>query len=538
MPKGREGSRIKIFQGRVQVIRGKVFNRCVPHQIDENDLPSTYANHPVTLEHGQQSFPIGYFSDGVPHTKTDSFIAHYWSNPVTSRRYLICAVRKKDLCQCGCKGWCTFTGILRVIVWSMNALACGRHPEFDHNGDPFKDDLRWANRGFQIAQGTCGALCEYRGDLLEMVSLLGFKRWQTPTTPCMCCRTTRDDMFNYPVTMDRCSWAPRDQADYNRSVTECMTQRMIANPDQLARLVAIMDHDEVAGGFALQQPFPELNMRKGHRLIEDAVVRDVERILELDTPVMLSLFDSKSDVGLNLLCPLFLTLGFGVDCIHLDGMHIADLGVAQYLIGMVFYLLVKNNHAQSTGSRDERRLADNMRHLRRRLKVYYRVRMVGKKNMSRIQHLSWNQTDGDHPRLKAKAAQTRQLMPLLPILCRENRRYLGDKGVFFCNSRAMRSPKCTTSCTESDAGSCPALHTTPFARQLCNFSGAGSCSAGMKYKRFHMMFELIRRAKVHGNPARYWCYPDEGENRVMGIIAKALHHGPTFYTSFLERVLM
>eukprot|EP00959_Pyramimonas_sp_CCMP1952_P090131 1886784-Pyramimonas_sp.AAC.1 len=31
----------------------------------------------------------GIFSDAVPHTKTDGFFAHYWSNTLTGRRYLI-----------------------------------------------------------------------------------------------------------------------------------------------------------------------------------------------------------------------------------------------------------------------------------------------------------------------------------------------------------------------------------------------------------------------------------------------------------------
>eukprot|EP00959_Pyramimonas_sp_CCMP1952_P367050 7687876-Pyramimonas_sp.AAC.1 len=250
----------------------------------------------------------------------------------------------------------------------MNALARGRHPEYDHNGEPFKNELRWARRGFLIAQGTCGALCEYRADLLEMCSLLGFKRWQNPTTPCLCCRTTRDDMFNWPLTMNRCRWEPRDQADYTRSVLESLTQRMVANRDQMRRLVAKMDHDQAAGGFALQEHFPELNLKKGHRLVETDAVQDIDALMELDTPVLLTFFDSKSDVGINLVCPLFRIVGFGVECIHLDGMHILDLGVAQYAVGMVLYLLVVNNFAQSARTVKDDREAANMRHLRRRLK--------------------------------------------------------------------------------------------------------------------------------------------------------------------------
>jgi hypothetical protein len=40
---------------------------------DPSMLPPTYHQHPVTQAKGQLSVPIGYFSDAVPHTKSDSF---------------------------------------------------------------------------------------------------------------------------------------------------------------------------------------------------------------------------------------------------------------------------------------------------------------------------------------------------------------------------------------------------------------------------------------------------------------------------------
>jgi hypothetical protein len=51
-----------------------------------NLFPPRYWSHPVTLTTGQaKTVPIGYFSDGVPHTKKDSFLAFYWSNLLTGR---------------------------------------------------------------------------------------------------------------------------------------------------------------------------------------------------------------------------------------------------------------------------------------------------------------------------------------------------------------------------------------------------------------------------------------------------------------------
>ena len=73
------------------------------------DLPPSFFAHDVYIANGDKTCPIGYFSDAVPHTKRDSFFAFYWNNMLegVSKRHLICALRKADLCQCGCNGFCT-----------------------------------------------------------------------------------------------------------------------------------------------------------------------------------------------------------------------------------------------------------------------------------------------------------------------------------------------------------------------------------------------------------------------------------------------
>lgn len=111
-------------------------------KFDPSMYPPRYREHAVVKAKGDLAVPVGYFSDGVPHTKKDSFIAHYWSNTLTGQRYMICSIRKSDLCRCGCKGFCTIGRLQRIIAWSFNVLADGRYPRFDYNGQPFADELR------------------------------------------------------------------------------------------------------------------------------------------------------------------------------------------------------------------------------------------------------------------------------------------------------------------------------------------------------------------------------------------------------------
>eukprot|EP00969_Alexandrium_andersonii_P300533 13286691-Alexandrium_andersonii.AAC.1 len=93
--------------------------------LDDPYLPEAYRDHAVTTGKGSKACPVGLFSDGVPFTNTDSFIAFYWSNMLTGGRYLICSLRKSDLCQCGCRGFCALGSVQRVIAWSFQCLALG-----------------------------------------------------------------------------------------------------------------------------------------------------------------------------------------------------------------------------------------------------------------------------------------------------------------------------------------------------------------------------------------------------------------------------
>jgi hypothetical protein len=52
-----------------------------------------------------------------------------------------------------------------------------------------------------------------------------------------------------------------------------------------------------------------------------------------------------------------------------------------------------------------------------------------------------------------------------------------------------------------------------------------------------MCWHIVERIPEHGNPRFYWTYPDEGQNRIMGNVAKSLHGGATFYVTFLQKVL-
>ena len=212
-------------------------------------VPPSYSRHPVALAKADMACPVGLFSDGVPHTKKDSFIAWYWSNLLTGKRTLICALRKKDLCDCSCRGLCTIGAIQRIIAWSFDLLAEGVHPACRHDQTPFSDDRQASCAGHALAGGYCGVLVEMCADLLEFWQACGFKNWRSSTHPCFCCMCDRDQLWEFPPSVAASEWPLRDEEVYKQQMDLALVKREIASRDLLHALIAALSFDTRKDGW-------------------------------------------------------------------------------------------------------------------------------------------------------------------------------------------------------------------------------------------------------------------------------------------------
>lgn len=544
--------------------------------MDPTTLPATYVSHPVTEDKGLLSCPITLYSDGVPYSKGDTFICYYWSthcDPHT--RHLICIIKKSDLCDCGCNGWCTTGAIQRILAWSFKCLSSGVYPEFDHRRRPFADEVRAARRGFPLAAGICGALCEYRADLLEMQQSLGFKNWANVEHPCFCCRTRKVEMFEFDRTVEATRWRERDDSTWRAEVAASMTRRKLGAHQRglLKQLLRVCEFDANRGGLVLTEDFPPLQLHCGHRLIENEYVDDIHDVASIELPAFLDFFDTTRVAQLNMISPLFSIPGFGVDSLHLDAMHILDLGATQYIAGSTLTALVENNFARSTKARglkhelpfpttkktdtggggtgegkrlfvgpspaliDDRRL-ENIFHLRRRFKMFYKMRRLNnRKQLSCIMKLKLKQLSNRAiaPRLLAKAAQTRNLLPLLEQLCSENPDFLGRNGEYL--TRSVKHMNAAHAIMKREPRNMSAAGLQGLQHSMARYLRAWRIYGGHHVFKHHSAWDLVRRAKRQGNPMYYWTYADEQMNRLMGTVAKSLHAGSTFYITFLGKIL-
>ena len=102
----------------------------------QNNLSPKYWSHKVVLDNPSASvLRLPTYADGAPCSHDVSDIGFGVVNTLTQGRYLVAAIRKKLLCQCGCRGWCTLFPLFEMLGWSCSAMAEGMHPPGRHDGN-------------------------------------------------------------------------------------------------------------------------------------------------------------------------------------------------------------------------------------------------------------------------------------------------------------------------------------------------------------------------------------------------------------------
>ena len=125
-------------------------------------------------------FPVSVYADGVQCTKqhgagkSDSLIAFTCTNLAVGKRHLLAVVSKRELCSCGCSGWCTLHEIFRFITHCLAAAAQGQRPSLDMHGFPW---LAVSDEGIQAKHSPDFAArfvpVEVKAGWAEMLVCLG-----------------------------------------------------------------------------------------------------------------------------------------------------------------------------------------------------------------------------------------------------------------------------------------------------------------------------------------------------------------------------
>ena len=210
----------------------------------EGGLPPCYYDHPVVeaADPGEVVLPIATYIDAVPYSHTDGVIGWWVINLLDSRHYLCMVSRKRNMCQCGCKGWCTLYTYFRMFAWFLRALASGVHPGESVLG-PFEDNdkIRIQNSGKPL--GFKAACLYFKGDWAELGTTAGFPSWMDGFRPCFGCNAPLENLHDPQSSMHALTWLVNSEQDYFSACSRCEKIVTLRNKQDVDAIVSILRYD-------------------------------------------------------------------------------------------------------------------------------------------------------------------------------------------------------------------------------------------------------------------------------------------------------
>lgn len=346
--------------------------------VQRGDLPECYMQHPVAQQSGYTAIPLSIFIDGVPYSKNDGVIGFWLANELTSSRYLLAAARKRILCECGCRGWCSMYRLFVWLRWSLECLAAGTFPTSRHDGEPWRasDEAR-ANRGGQPL-GVQGCVIFLKGDWAEMTTTMGFPAWSSSMRPCFLCNATPARMYvTEGINPGSLPWRSNASGEYSSACGRC-EHWVVLTPDTHAKVARLLFYDkrkEGSRGRALRENVPELGLVAGDRLEPSVGLQDVAAFEAISSfPAVVLFWRQSAETLARHRNPIFdEALGLAPEkTLCIDILHALNLGVFSNFCHCALWALVNNGAWGRRACADETVAAAALA-IRNELKVFYRA---------------------------------------------------------------------------------------------------------------------------------------------------------------------
>jgi hypothetical protein len=313
--------------------------------IDDNLLPRSYFAHPVVqgCPAGTPCIPVSLYLDAVKCTRTENVLGIWLHNIVTSRHHLLGVLRKTELCQCGCRGYCSTYPLLAAVAWSCEVLASGSLPQSRHDGAPWhaNDEARRLSAGNPL--GFRAAVLVVKGDLAEHCHTLSFTSWAHNEHPCMFCKVEKHDMYNWvglsPLTFPH---ELKTHADWETRVQSCEVSRHFSALE-LQQLKGALFYDRRKNGNCGRCLAVDMfGLQKGDRLEPNPALPFPGSLDAMTEPTTLHFWRAGCERGIKHRNPLWRAdLGITVDAVlGIDWLHSLSLGVFQEALAMFYHNVV------------------------------------------------------------------------------------------------------------------------------------------------------------------------------------------------------
>jgi hypothetical protein len=501
----------------------------------ERAWPPSYHENEIVREAAQSSLggpvvpvvPCALYCDGVPCTKRDSILAFWCYNLITEKRSIICALRKSELCRCGCRGWCSLFPLFAMMRWSFSALTSGKYPTTNHTNGP----LEGARKEVAGTTMPCRfVLLHIKGDWSEFVTTFAFAAWSTIRSPCFLCDVTLDRFFELSgMSPLRFPFNLISSSDYDAACSRCEIHVTLSEDDH-RRLRHLFHYDKRktgSHGRALLQDVNALGLRKGDRLEPCPNLVDPGDFEAINVfPVQLTFWRRDSESRTKHRNPILQVPGVCFSSFCPDILHTLYLGTAKDYCAYALWALIGLDVFQTGASTQEERLQLSVFHLRQRLWSYYRERRRQNpgRQITELENLTANMLGTQaKPTLSTKAAETKHFLPFVLDTLRHFRAQLEGLTTGEALLRTGESLQEYIELLDSSPLVVPDSTIQKMYAALGRFFSLWKLAQLHQRPKFHLMAHVLAGNRYIGNPTSYSTFADESLNRVIANIGRAAH---------------
>ena len=405
-------------------------------QVTSNSLPPCYYEHVVVRNNAgmsQHVVPIDVYLDFVPYTITDSVLGVWVHNIITNRRYLVAVLRKRTLCTCGCKGWCSFHSLFAALTWSLRSLAHGRWPNARHDGEAWGTmDVDRARRAGEVMP-LKAAVLYIRGDWAEYAHTLGLPAWNDGLRPCYECVGFGSDLYNgRDCSAHGLRWRCNDEDAYQDACRRCEIRLRLTARTRTDLVVRLQYDRRDTGprGRALCREVPGLLLVVGDRLEPSETLPNVDGLDALAMPATVTFWRRSEETLTRHRNPLFAEdIGISMHkSLTVDTLHTLYLGVMNAWCKLVVWLLLLSGlyGDAATG------FVGCVLSFRHRLMEWYKARhrRFPTENLTRVSDFTKNMVGKrTAPKMKTKGAETWGVLLFLIHELRLQYERLGERAV-------------------------------------------------------------------------------------------------------------
>ena len=311
-------------------------------------LPECYYTHPVVVNApaGVSTYPVAFYVDGLQYTRVDSVVAFYVYCILTGKRHATAVFRKADLCQCGCKGWCSVYSLLLSHHWSFLAMARGKKPTARHDGTPFIS-VADATRSLEAGEplGCRMAVLFLKCDMMELGPVFALPGPGSHRHACGLCHCTIEDMYDSTeYSVSRPPKRRKTNAEFEDAIRACEIS-VTLDKKQFAKVKAILEYCRTDGGGrrrCIPMSIPGVGLEQGDRLEPTPAMTDVGGFDDLTPPVQATFWRRPNETLSWHRVPNFSEeTGISIpNSLVPDWMHGLSLGLVQdflrWLLGVSF----------------------------------------------------------------------------------------------------------------------------------------------------------------------------------------------------------